>query len=325
MDRELITDLIEGLNIPGVRLTIQRPENPLDHWLEVMVDGAEKNIDFKVFTYRQILSADASLLVLKKKPDSGKSIHIAPYISGDARKLLKQAQINYLDAAGNVYLISDRFYFFSETGSSGRRMLEPSSREFSKSNLKVLFHLLVQPENLNKPYRYLAEMAKVSLDSVKKTFDRLRDTGELIDLGERKEFLGVDSLLNRWAEGYRFRLKPALRKKTYRAIHPKPFREIHLPPGVVWSGSVAADWMGDRLIGSQALLFTEMPFATVASAMEWVPDPTGEIEIREAFWSIKPFEMVAPPLLVFADLLDGDVRQREEAKLIFNQHVATRA
>ena len=55
-------------------------------------------------------------------------------------------------------------------------------------------------------------------------------------------------------------------------------------------------------------------------------DPTGKVEILDAFWNFDPekkFPDVVPPILVYADLLATHAgRDAEAARMIYEQRIA---
>ena len=52
------------------------------------------------------------------------------------------------------------------------------------------------------------------------------------------------------------------------------------------------------------------------------PRPDGEVEVLEMFWEQKETEQTAPPILVYAELLqEGGKRNKETAEIIFNEYI----
>ena len=53
-----------------------------------------------------------------------------------------------------------------------------------------------------------------------------------------------------------------------------------------------------------------------------IPKAKGDIEVYEMFWKQDSEQQTAPPILIYADLLiEGGKRNKETAKIIFNDYI----
>ena len=119
---------------------------------------------------------------LSMEPD--KFIFIAQKISSKVRELLHEKKINYIDAAGNAFIQNKNFHIYIEGKKQQVEKTGQKARAFSKAGLHVVFAFLTKPELINKPYREVAKFALVSLDTITKTMNSLREMGFLIKLNE---------------------------------------------------------------------------------------------------------------------------------------------
>ena len=92
--------------------------------------------------------------------------YVNPLLSGQ----LKQAGINFIDTAGNLFLKrSPDLYLYVEGKKPPASQKDKPTRLFQASGLTLLFGLLVEPESINRPYRDLAGENGVALHLLKMT------------------------------------------------------------------------------------------------------------------------------------------------------------
>lgn len=101
-----------------------------------------------------------------KNNNSKPIILIAEYISKKASQELKKRGINYVDVAGNAFIKHQDLAIFVEGQKNTKKDKTNQSRAFQEAGLKIIFHLLNKPKNLQESYRRIAEQADVSVGSV---------------------------------------------------------------------------------------------------------------------------------------------------------------
>jgi hypothetical protein len=124
------------------------------------------------------------------------------------------------------------------------------------------------------------------------------------------------------------RLRPKLVVGRYTAPNPTWWERAQLPAErAVWGGEVAADRLTDQLKPARQTLYVWGGPKETVVAHRLRPDDRGEVEILEAFWAptgegeAAPTD-VAPPLLVYADLMaTGDPRNVEVARVVREEHL----
>ena len=73
----------------------------------------------------------------------------------------------------------------------------------------MLFSLLNKPGAENNPYRDIAAKAGVALGTVGWVLYDLKDTGFMVDMGEKgRKLINKADLLRRWVEAYPEQLRP---------------------------------------------------------------------------------------------------------------------
>src|SRR5690606_26115244 len=124
-----------------------------------------------------------------------------------------------------------------------------TGRAFDPAGLRVVFSLLVDPEQVNAPYRDLAERNGVSPAAVKYALDDLEQKGFLVKRGKgrgmKRRMVDPAGLGRRWAVAYGDRLRPKLVRGRFRLLDPglaKTWKALRLDAGEsCWGGEPAAE------------------------------------------------------------------------------------
>ncbi len=111
------------------------------------------------------------------------------YIPSDIAKEYIDVGINYADTAGNCYIRGGSLSVIIQGKRIKRNPRVNQARAFQETGVKVIFQLLIDPKNSNKPYRELAEMADVSLGSVSQIFKELEELNFILRTKNRDRFL----------------------------------------------------------------------------------------------------------------------------------------
>jgi hypothetical protein len=263
--------------------------------------------------------------------------------------------------AGNAYVNEFPLlvYIKGERPAKVPRGARPT-RAFQQAGLKVLFALLCKPGLADENYREIARVAGVALGTVGWIVADLNEQGFWLDMGKRgRRLVNKAKLLERWVTAYPEQLKPKLLIGRFAA--PKTtdpwwehvrIREFN----AYWGGEVAAAMLTHHLKPELATVYIRgqynegiffrramrLPAARVeefAIRNRLKRDPRGDVEILRVFWAPDcdtavvqgaptpgrdwAAERVAPPLLVYADLLaTGDDRCIETARMIYEQCLA---
>jgi hypothetical protein len=266
---------------------------------------------------------------LKDQHPQNPLLVIADRISSNQKEWLKEKKINFLDGAGNVDIKENALVILIE---GKKHLVKPDhfkGRAFTKSGLKVVFILLAFPDFLNKPYREIAALAGVSLDTVSKVIKSLYENGHLLDLNEKQKlFYDPVELLEQWIMQFGQRLQPDLLINRFKSSKNSPLSENYEmleAPASLWGGEVAADILTNYLRPEEYIIYTENTLKSIILQYRLVPDPKGAFRIYRKFWKSptdKPASLTVPPLLVYADLmLTGNARNIEVAKMIYDEYI----
>jgi hypothetical protein len=233
----------------------------------------------------------------ERLPTSPTTIFLTPYLPPAQALALRQQGINYLDSAGNAFIRATGLCLCIE----GQTPALDSPTPAPPVGLRLLYHLLSEPQLLQAPYRTISERASVALGSISTFFAELRQQG-LIGETATCRVLNTDALLARWVREY----GQVLRPQRYRWATAPGIRWQQLPmvTGAYWGGEPAA-----RLL-LQETRFSPTSFTLYSPclpAWELIPDPVaGSVEILVPpfpFSKLAGTSGLAAPLLAYTDLL----------------------
>ena len=139
---------------------------------------------------------------------------IAKYITPTVTADLATNGINTLDCAGNChirYVKGNKIIFhLANKGEKNTLMAEKPYPVFQEAGLKVIFYLLQEFTNVNKPYREIQKATGVSLGAIKNVFDVLVERNFVLMTNSKRTLKNINALLNLWTENYNQVLKPKL-------------------------------------------------------------------------------------------------------------------
>ena len=242
---------------------------------------------------------------------------ITEYVSPQQGEMLRNKEIQYADAAGNMFIRYPGVAILISNCAKPQRIEQQKSagRAFSTAGLKLLFLLLTEPEAPNWGYRNLAQYSGVSLGSVGYIMADLQNRGHLIDADGKLIWKDRHNTIGKWCDYYRDKLLPGIKKRYYTGTVPDNYLEYPMLAG----GESAAEQL--HLLQSRRLLAYRTGDINLCIAKNrWKEDIDGNIEIRTPFWpECRTFDKI-PYLLIYTDLLaEDDSRCTEIAGEIFNR------
>lgn len=253
---------------------------------------------------------------------------VANYITPNAKKVLQKNGVNYIDRVGNVWLKNDPIYIHIEGIHNQPPTEDQKNRAFTKTGIKVVFQFLLDHALINATYREMAEMAGVSLGTIPKVLEGLKEEGFILKKTADKWIIkDVDALVERWQNEYTKKLKPSLFVKRYKSMNSEFFtswKELNFGEDTYWGGEPAGDLLTTHLQPEQFTVYSRETHQNLMKNYQWVPDTQGEIYVYELTWDKLPEmetpENCVPPILAYADLMEtGDERCVEIAKLIYER------
>ncbi len=273
-------------------------------------------------------------LSLSKLPDIDKYVAhhdniilVSDYISKSLKAYLKEKNVSYLDTAGNAFITNNKGVFiYVETNKNARLSSGKSNRAFSKSGLKVIYQILINKDIVNKPYRYIGQASKVSIDTVAKVFKELLRDKYLIQIKEKEfEVQDKERLLQEWVTIFNRVLRPKLKQRNFKPKKGALNQLLNTNLPNIIGGELAAESLSNYLIAEGAVIYTDKPFIDTALSLELIPATGGIITLIEKFWA-EEFALengvTVHPILVYADLLSHPKpRNLETAKIIYDKYV----
>ncbi|BDS15010.1 type IV toxin-antitoxin system AbiEi family antitoxin [Aureispira anguillae] len=265
-------------------------------------------------------------------------ILISDYIPNSMKEYLRNMQLSYLDSAGNAFITNKRdLFIYVETNKNLPLAYKKSNRAFNKSGLKVVYQILIDERVLNKPYRYIGYISKVSIDTVRRVIKELLRDKYIIQLTKKKyKVISKERLLQEWVTVFNKVLRPKLKQQKFTSLNPNLDHLLKKQVSYSIGGELAAEYLSNFLIGENAILYTESSFIDLAKKLDLRPSQKGKITLCEKFWmesdddtknihsmNQKPYKFVHP-ILLYADLLDNPTsRNLSTAKIIYNTYVKT--
>lgn len=256
---------------------------------------------------------------------------LARQISRPVAERLIDARVNFADDAGNVHLELDDRYSWTVIG---KPALQPASerRPISRAQTQLLFQFVTHPESIGWPVRRLESAAGISKSKAAQARHELIAEGLLVSSAKEYQ-LGPKRLVSeRLVLGYANVLRPKLLFGRYRAEERTPeaflsrLRQQELS-GVrhALSGGPAADLLQQYYRGLEIPLFVDPPTRETAHELRLLPDSNGPVCLLRAFgelvfWQAREDHMLAPPWLIYAELLtSSDPRAHDAANELYRE------
>lgn len=266
---------------------------------------------------------------------------IAGYLASNVSDRLIQEGLDFIDAAGNMYLNSPAAYILIQ-GKRPIGMPKVAKSVLTVTSLKLIYALLLEPglleaNNRDLAYRDLAQLAGISLGSVSSAIQNLYTSGYL--QRQRREGYQIDDyskLLSIWELGYMEKLRPKLFAGTFTMAGQADFTDISAKlqekaekEGYLIGGELGAAIATRYLRPQQATLHISGGIRELIVSLRLKPDPKGEITLLRQFGQWNPWRdsdrPLASPLLMRAELLvEHDDRLRETATLLLDQYLPGR-
>lgn len=248
---------------------------------------------------------------------------------------LRNQQIAYLEANGNIYLRNNEHLIWIDANEPYKAETKTGNRVFTKTGLKVLFQFLQDEAWVNKPYRQIAKQTKTGIGNITNIITGLKQDRFLLPIAKNEYRINnKKALLDKWITTYDLRLKPALKIGTFRFLREQDFtnwKELPLlKHKTLWGAEPAGDILTHYLSPAELTLYTDETRMELIKNYKLIPDEKGNVKAYQKFWQQDETEMhansdrisdiVVPPLLVYTDLMNtGDRRCIETAQKIYDE------
>ena len=249
---------------------------------------------------------------------------LARYIPASVGAQFIDAGISFADDPGNVHLQLGEAYNWTVLGKREPPRLAEADRT-TPATLQLLFQFATAPQSATWTVRDLARAAGISKTKAALLLNQFRRE-RLLD--GKSEFHVTPEIVDRLVAGYGQILRPKLVIGRYR--YPEPSIDRFLVRlseeakaqklQYALTGGPAAEAIQHFYHGSEAPVFLVQPVPGILRVLRLLPDRAGPVVLLKPFGELvywKEFDgrMVAPPWLVYAELLaSGDPRAREAAE-----------
>jgi hypothetical protein len=335
MERQIVDKAIEALltYFPvDVKWETASADKEIDGFLIIQNKRlpAEVKGDFRLYQLEKIL---------RQKSEYGDIILIANILTDSIKEELKKNGVSYLDAAGNAYIFFPPDIAIAVEGKK-RVVIKDNvkDRAFTKTGMCVVFEYLKDDALLQLPYRQIGQQLEVSLDTIAKTNESLKQQGFIRQVTKNKMALtDKKRLFEKWADVYETRIKPPLLYEKFSFVTPEAaftWKILALSHNTCWGGEPAANILTDFIRPAIFTLYSTESKADLMRNYRLKPDPAGNIYVYLPFMNIQRMRNTTPgslnveerlvthPLLTYADLLNsGDSRNFEVAQKLYESHV----
>ena len=267
--------------------------------------------------------------LLEQKAENEAFILIANVLPDNIKIKLKELGINYLDTAGNAFI----FYPPIAIAIDGKK--SPVNREnlkdkaFTKAGMRLVFAYLKSETLIHQPYRDIAKIVDVSIDTITKTNESLKQQGFIRQLTDKKIALtDTKKLFEKWADVYETRIKPKLFYQKFSFLSAeaeRSWKTIPLSKNACWGGEAAADLQTNFIRPAIFTLYSTESKVELMKQYRLKPDPKGNIQVYLPFTTNLEFmreEQATHPILTYADLLNtGEPRNLEVAQKLYESDV----
>ncbi len=280
-----------------------------------------KKVGFTILIRKELRQYQISEFVLLQEKYKNLMI-VAENIFPKIKEELKVLNIAYLETNGNMFIKEGGVYLYIDTNITAPMKNEKANRAFTKTGLIVIFHFLIDKHLINKKQRDIANITGVALGNIPQVIKGLKETGYILALN-KKEFVWENriELLNKWINKYASDLRPKIIKGNY-SLHSN-WETLKLDHTLsVWGGEPAADLLTNHLRPEKYILYTKENQLDLMKKYRLRPNENGEVVAMKMFWNNANSQMIAPPILVYAELiLEGGKRNIETAQKIYNEFI----
>ncbi len=292
------------------------------------------NEDFFVVYRNEIKRSNLGLLIsqIKEQTTTLPQIIVGQYIATDAMQELKRLNYNYFDFAGNCYINTKKLFIYISGQKIKRNGHSGKTKPFQEAGIKLIFNLLVKPENINLSYRKLAEISNISIGSVSNIISELEKFNFIIKINKTKKLKNTLELLNKWVISYNDILKSRILLKRMRFPDKENYKNWQnlslrkFANKTLWGGEAGAAILTKQLKPVEFKFFTSGTWQMLAKELKLIPDENGDVEIYQIFWNndyVIDNKPIVPYLLLYADLIStGNSRNIEIAQIILKNELS---
>lgn len=301
------------------KLILEIEPKTYDYAVDIKKELRNHQID-KVLELNQL--HDNTLMVV--------ALHLFPKIKEE----LRLNNIAYMEANGNIYLKNKDQFIWIELNEPIKLKRKIGNRAFTKTGLKVVFEFLRDEKLVNETYRVIAQTANTAIGNIGNIVNGLLQEKFLLQVAKNEyKLMDKKKLLTKWITAYDTYLKPTIKVGTFRFLKEEEFanwKNLPLKKNKTWwGGEPAGDLLTNYLRPEGLTLYTTETRNELIKNYRLIPDDNGNVKVFQKFWNEEKDitnpqnnDGIAPPLLVYADLINtNDRRCAETAQKIYEQYL----
>lgn len=298
----------------------------VDYKLALRAPQENQTRNYWVEVKKNIGSATISEASFQAAQTSENFALVAEYVSQPQAMKLRELNVSFFDTAGNAYFNEPGLYIFV-CGQKAEISREKIPRLFRPPGMKLLFAFLTDSELENESYRRISAATNVPTPTVGVFMADLEKAGFLIKRsGNKRRIVRRDELFKRWLESYGESFRPTLNPVRFqsRKYEGRWWEDIDITKyNACWGGETGGALLTRHLKPATATIYSNSRLPRLQAQYGLVRDERGNIEILEKFWTTGESGDVAPPLVVYADLIaTADERNLETARMIYDRYLA---
>ncbi|MDQ7818415.1 MAG: type IV toxin-antitoxin system AbiEi family antitoxin [Melioribacteraceae bacterium] len=315
----------------GIRLTLYITGERVD----IVLREKEYDLTFVVEVTPVINKTKLGIIKNHLKGFENIPLLISWIIKNDTAELLKNLNINFIDAAGNAYINVPPLFI----NIKGQKLTQNISMKqavnnaekdtglFQPAGLRIIFALLCNPKLERNPFREIAEMANVALGTVHATMKLLEKYGFIIDVKTQGKILtNKKELLKEWILGYPEKIKHKYIVGKYLTENQEFVKTTDFKYfGALLGGETAAAQITNFLRPVIHTVYIGDKIGEFVLRNRLKKNPNGNVEIVKKFWNFNEDNEIndlAPMLLIYSDLItSGDPRNIETASIIYESQL----
>jgi hypothetical protein len=338
---ELLEECLAHLNVlPNIRANLANHRSSSFSDGQIIVKSFFQSTDYHYNIKLTLTNANVGVVINQlKRLQTESNIHpllLTRYVPEDAIDRLLNENLEFIDAAGNMFLNSPATYILIR----GKRLLKhpaATAKAITTTGLKLIYVLLQNPYLLQATYREMAASAGIAASSVVNILSNLE---EFLYIQRQRNggyrLTDYTKLLHRWELGYAERLRPKLFLGTFTHSR-QSFAELttnltkeanknHFLIGGELGAAIATDYLRPQKV----TLHVSGNYRPLLVKLRLKPDPNGEITLLNQFGTSNAWVSaenqnppLASPLLLYAELLmENDDRLRETAERLLGKYIA---
>ena len=328
-----------GLRLGVVRYDAEKDDKHIDAIIQMPDNGVRLVAEIKKWAMQANLGAVINQI--KNLAEPGQGLLIADYINPNMGERLKEADIQFLDTAGNAYINQRPVYIYIKGNKLQQAVVAKervkTGKAFQPTGMKIVFAFLREEELINAPYREIADQTGVALGTVGWVIHDLIAQGFLLEgiNKTQRKLTDFDLLVDKWVEAYPYKLKRKYKIGTFTTNNPDWWKATNVEKfNALWGGEIAAAKYTNYLNPKHGVVYIHKAnmanFLQAARLRKAEPHERQDIKIDliEPFWKEVKNKGdteqagLAHPIIAYADLIEtGDTRNLDTANKLREKYL----